>query len=366
MAHLGGIVSRGPGLVFVEATSITPEGRITPEDSGLWKQSQAEALKKIVDFAHSQNKLIAIQLGHAGRKASTVAPWISGSDTATAKVGGWPNDCVAPSAIAYSDRLPDPSALSLGQIEKLKAAFVESIKLAIWAGVDAIEIHAAHGYLLSEFLSPTSNKRTDQYGGSFENRCRLVLEVAEAARRTMPAGMPLFMRYSATEWLEEDYPDEPSWTIEDSIALAKLLVGKIDLIDVSSGGNSSRQHIHAGPVRFGKDDYSAFQAVCCFLSFPSASANVLALCDQNQTSRRRQTPRRHRGRHYQWQDGAGDDGPGPGCDLCRPHVPEEPRSCVHHGGRTRRGRAHAQSDPLGLCRSRHRQKVTRWSEQQRA
>lgn len=264
MAHLGGIISRGPGLAFVEATSVTPEGRITPEDSGLWKQSQAEALKKIVDFAHSQNQLIGIQLGHAGRKASTVAPWISGGDTATEAVHGWPNDTLAPSAIAYSDRMPDPNAMTLAQIGELKEAFVAAVKRALWAGVDVIEIHGAHGYLISEFLSPQTNKRTDDYGGSFENRTRLLMELIAASREVMPDGMPLFVRISATEWLEENFPDEPSWTLDESIKLAKQLAGKIDFLDVSSGGNSAKQHIHAGPVRFGKTDYTAFQAVGLF------------------------------------------------------------------------------------------------------
>ena len=261
MAHLGGILTRGPGLTFVEATAVTAEGRITPEDSGMWKDSQGTALKRIVDFAHSQNQLIGIQLAHAGRKASAVAPFLSSGDTATQAVNGWPDNVLAPSAIPYSERLPKPHAMTLEEIQSLKESWVAATKRSIAAGIDVVEVHAAHGYLLCSFLSPQTNKRTDQYGGSFENRTRLLLEVIDATRAVMPPGMPLFTRISATEWLDEDFPDEPSWRIEDSVELAKLLVGKIDFLDVSSGGNSARQHIHAGPIRFGKSNLSAFQAV---------------------------------------------------------------------------------------------------------
>ncbi|MCJ1443254.1 MAG: hypothetical protein MMC23_003752 [Stictis urceolatum] len=262
LAHLGGILKRGPGLTFIEATSVTPEGRITPQDSGLWKQSQAEALKKVVDFAHSQNQKIGIQIAHAGRKASTVAPWISGGDTSTKAVGGWPDAVVAPSALAHSERLPDPLELSLSDIEDLKEKWVATVKRAVWAGFDVVEIHNAHGYLLHEFLSPVSNKRTDKYGGSWENRARLTMEIVELTRKNIPESMPLFLRLSATDWLEEEMPDEPSWRVEDSVRLAKMLVGKVDLLDVSSGGNSPKQHIHAGPVQIpGVDGKStAYQA----------------------------------------------------------------------------------------------------------
>lgn len=143
MSHLGGILSRGPGLTFVEATSITPEGRITPEDAGLWKDSQIEPLRRIVEFAHSQGQKIAIQLGHAGRKASTVAPWLSSGDTATKDVGGWPDNVMAPSDVPYNEKFPKPRALSQQDIEDLKAAFVASVKRALKAGFDVIEIHNA-------------------------------------------------------------------------------------------------------------------------------------------------------------------------------------------------------------------------------
>ena len=260
MAHLGGIISRGPGISFIEATSVTANGRITPEDSGIWLDSQADELAKVVEFAHSQGQKIGIQLAHAGRKASTVAPWISGGSTATKNVGGWPDNTWAPSAEAFSDTYPNPVAITLEQIEEYKSAFADGVRRALRAGFDVIEIHNAHGYLLHEFVSPVTNKRTDQYGGSFENRVRLTLEIVELTRKIIPEGMPLFLRISATDWLEEVEPDTPSWRIEDTVELAKLLVGKVDVLDVSSGGNSPKQHIHAGAIQNSKLD-TAYQAV---------------------------------------------------------------------------------------------------------
>ena len=249
LTHLGGIAQRGPGLTMVEATGITAEGRITPECSGLWQDSQMPKLKEIVEFVHSQNQIIGIQLGHAGRKASTVAPWLSMGATAGADVSGWPDDVWAPSAIAFSDDFPSPKALTLERIQELKKAFVESVKRAVACGFDFIEIHNAHGYLLHEFLSPVSNKRTDQYGGSFENRTRLTLEIVEAVREVIPKEMPLFLRISATDWLEElkdQFPE--SWTVEDTAGLAPLLAARgVDLLDVSTGGIHPQQKVKSGP-----------------------------------------------------------------------------------------------------------------------
>lgn len=243
LAHLGGIISRGPGLSFVEATSVTANGRITPQDSGLWLDSQIAPLKRIVEFAHSQNQHIAIQLGHAGRKASTVAPWISGADASSTVVGGWPDDVVSPSSIPYSDRFPDTKELSLAEIEDLKGAWVQAVRRSLEAGFDVIEIHSAHGYLLHEFLSPVSNQRKDQYGGSFENRSRLLLELADITRDLIPETMPLFVRISATDWLEEK--DYQSWNVEESIQLAKELAKRgVDLLDVSSAGIHPDQNIN--------------------------------------------------------------------------------------------------------------------------
>lgn len=192
---MGGIFTRGPGLTIIEATAVLPEGRITPEDSGLWEDRHIAPHQKIVEFAHSQNQKIGIQLAHAGRKASTVAPWLSAGDVAAEAVKGWPNDVWAPSAIPFNDRFPTPKALTKEGIKGIVTAFVNATKRALQAGYDVIEIHAAHGYLLFEFLSPISNRRTDEYGGSFENRIRLILEVADAVRAVIPATMPLFLRY---------------------------------------------------------------------------------------------------------------------------------------------------------------------------
>lgn len=234
---------------MVEATAVVPEGRITPEDSGLWQDSQIAPLAKTIEFAHSQNQKIAIQLAHAGRKASTVAPWLSMGATATEAVGGWPNNVLGPSAISFSPgNFPDPKAMTVKQIEEFKVAFVEAAKRAVKAGIDVIEIHNAHGYLLHEFLSPVSNTRTDNYGGSFENRTRLTLELAKLVRAAIPEGMPLFMRISATDNLENtDFKGE-SWTLADSVRLAPLLAeAGVDLLDVSSGGNHLSQKIAPVP-----------------------------------------------------------------------------------------------------------------------
>jgi 2,4-dienoyl-CoA reductase-like NADH-dependent reductase (Old Yellow Enzyme family) len=250
--HMGGIIQRGPGIATVEATAVTSEGRITPEDSGLWKDSQIGPLRDVVTFAHSQNQKIMIQLAHAGRKASTVAPWLSAGDTAGTELNGWPDNVYAPSAIAFSSTFPKPKAMTKQDIEEYKSAFVASVKRALEAGFDAIEIHNAHGYLLHEFISGVSNHRTDEYGGSFENRIRLTLEVIDLTRKTIPKDMPLFLRISATDWLEENEKPElrdASWKLEDTVRLAPILAAHgVDVLDVSSGGNHSEQHIHLKPA----------------------------------------------------------------------------------------------------------------------
>lgn len=244
MAHLGGIVSRGPGLTFFEATAVSPEGRITPEDLGIWSDEHIPAFKEIATFAHSQNQKIGIQLAHAGRKASTVAPWLSFSATAGEDQDGWPNNVVAPSAITHSEGFPSPKELTKEGIQRIKQTFVDAAKRAVKAGIDVIEIHAAHGYLLHEFASPVSNHRTDEYGGSFENRTRLHLEIVEAVRAAIPEDMPLFVRISATDRLETVFPDQPSWTVQDSIRLAELFAERgVDVLDVSSAGNHPQQSL---------------------------------------------------------------------------------------------------------------------------
>lgn len=245
-AHIGGIVSRGPGLFIMEATAVQARGRISPEDSGIWLDAHIPGLARLVQFAHSQNQKIGIQIAHAGRKASTVPPFLSMGDTAGKDANGWPDDVVAPSAIAFSETFPQPRAMTLREIEELKADFVRGAVRAVKAGFDVIEIHNAHGYLLHQFLSPITNQRTDQYGGSFENRVRLTLEIVEEIRAAIPEDMPLFVRISATDWLENN-PDFPeSWTVEQSAKLAVLLAERgVDLLDVSSGGQHPAAKYHA-------------------------------------------------------------------------------------------------------------------------
>ncbi|KAL8639432.1 MAG: hypothetical protein Q9228_003538 [Teloschistes exilis] len=242
-------IMRGPGLSMIEATAVTPEGRITPEDSGLWKDSQMAPLKYTVDFAHSQGQKIAIQLAHAGRKASSVAPWKTRSGVAqTTKLGhtGWPDNVLAPSDVPY-EGLANPRAMTKDDIENLKSAWVAAVRRSVKIGFDVIEIHNAHGYLLHSFVSPVSNKRTDEYGGSFENRIRLTLEIVELTRQNVPEDMPIFLRISATDWLEYEEGLE-SWKIEDTVRLAEILATKgVDLLDVSSGGNHPKQKVKTGP-----------------------------------------------------------------------------------------------------------------------
>ncbi|GAM89356.1 hypothetical protein ANO11243_073930 [Dothideomycetidae sp. 11243] len=247
MAHLGGIISRGPGLACVEATAVTANGRITPQDMGLWKDSQIAPLARVVEFAHSQNQKIMIQLGHAGRKASTVAPWLSSASLASDKLGGWAGDVVGPSAIAWDSRHADPKEMSTSDIQAFKQSFLASVRRALKAGFDAIEIHAAHGYLLSSFLAEPSNTRTDNYGGSFDNRVRLLLETARETRAVIPDSMPLFVRVNGSD------NHKGGWTDEDTARLAPLLVDAgVDALDVSSGGNHPDQAVD--------DDGPAYQA----------------------------------------------------------------------------------------------------------
>ncbi|CEL02159.1 Putative NADH:flavin oxidoreductase/12-oxophytodienoate reductase [Aspergillus calidoustus] len=264
LATLGHYALKGASLVFVEATGVQPNGRISAYCPGLWDDSQIEGLRRVSDFVKSQGALSGIQLAHAGRKASVAAPWVAGSTT-THKASlradkdqfGWPDDVVGPSGgIEHTwDGLglkPEggywpPRALTVAEIQELVGDWVRAAKRAVAAGVDVIEIHAAHGYLIHQFLSPVTNRRTDEYGGSFEGRVRLLLEIAAAIRREIPEGMPLFVRVSATEWLEgtEVGQQYGSWTVDDTIRLAKLLPGVgVDLLDVSSGGNHPRSKLN--------------------------------------------------------------------------------------------------------------------------
>ena len=237
--HIGSFATGGTGMIMMEATGVVPEGRISTACLGLWNEAQSKRLKPIVDFAHSMGTQIGIQLAHAGRKASCLPPW-SDHPMASKEEGGW--DCVAPSAISFGGKYPVPKALTKKEIQDLVTAFASSAKRAVAAGFDLVEIHAAHGYLIHQFLSPISNQREDEYGGSFENRTRFILEIARTVRSAIPIGMPLFVRISASDWLED------GWTIDESVELCKLLkdVG-VDLIDVSSGGTSSGAPVPVGP-----------------------------------------------------------------------------------------------------------------------
>ncbi|KAF4826041.1 NADPH dehydrogenase afvA [Colletotrichum tropicale] len=247
ITHYGGMAQRGPGLMMVEATAVQANGRITPEDSGIWLDAHVETLKKHVEFAHSQNQLIAIQLAHAGRKASTLAPWLGFETLAGQEAGGWPQDVVGPSDLAWSDKHATPREMTIAEIDQLKQDFVKGAYRSLHAGFDVIELHFAHGYLISSFLSPASNKRTDQYGGSFENRTRLAIELVDAVREVIAEDMPLFVRISATDWLDTNPEwDGPSWTVDESVKLAQILADHgVDVLDVSTGGNHSQQKIVA-------------------------------------------------------------------------------------------------------------------------
>ena len=224
---------------MLEASAVTPEGRISIGDLGIWKDEHLEKLSQIVRFIHSQGSRAGIQLAHAGRKASMTVPF-GGERLLTPEEGRW--QTVAPSAIPFSETYSTPKALDEAEIAGLISAFSDAAKRANTAGFDFVEIHAAHGYLLHEFLSPLSNQRTDQYGGSFENRTRLPLEVTDAVRSAWPDHLPLFVRISATDWAEG------GWTADESVELARhLRECGVDLVDVSSGGLVPHAKIPAGP-----------------------------------------------------------------------------------------------------------------------
>ncbi|HEY0867296.1 MAG TPA: NADH:flavin oxidoreductase/NADH oxidase, partial [Fimbriimonas sp.] len=226
LVHLGSRASGGAGLVMVEATAVTPEGRISPADVGIYTDRHAEPLARIARFVESQGAVPAIQLAHAGRKASSSVPW-EGRAGLSPDEGGW--EVVGPSAVAFDDRHPRPRALDAQGIERVVEAFGSAARRALQAGYKVLEIHAAHGYLLHEFLSPLSNRRDDEYGGSLENRMRLPLRVAETVRAL--TDLPVFVRISATDWAEG------GWDIEQSVEFCRrLALLEIDLIDVSSGG----------------------------------------------------------------------------------------------------------------------------------
>jgi len=237
--HLGSRAVGGAGLILAEATAVLPEGRISPQDLGIWNDGHIEMLSRIVGFIHEQGSIAGMQLAHAGRKASTSRPW-EGHDAVPESEGGW-TKVVAPSALKFSDTYPMPQALTRAGIQEVVAAFAAAARRACQAGFRVVEIHAAHGYLIHEFLSPLSNQREDEYGGSFENRTRLCREVVNAVRSAWPKELPLFVRISATDWTEG------GWDIDQSITLARELkeIG-VDFIDCSSGGNVPHAKIPVG------------------------------------------------------------------------------------------------------------------------
>ncbi|KAL1948244.1 hypothetical protein VTO73DRAFT_12319 [Trametes versicolor] len=266
-AILGAVILRGPGLTIIEATAVSPEGRGTLHDCGLWSDAQVVPLRELVQFAHSQGQKIGVQLGHAGRKGSTAPLWLAPNAIIPKAHGGWSEEVLAPSPNAYKEGdlkkawmvneefkatleegakevVQQPKELTKDGIREVVGQWAAAAKRAVDAGIDVIEIHAAHGYLLHEFLSPVANKRTDDYGGSFENRARIVLEVVDAVREVIPDSTPLFLRLSATDWLEKTAPNEPSWQLDDTVRLTGLAADHgVDLIDVSSGGIDSRQKL---------------------------------------------------------------------------------------------------------------------------
>jgi 2,4-dienoyl-CoA reductase-like NADH-dependent reductase (Old Yellow Enzyme family) len=237
LVHLGARAVGGAALVMTEATAVSPEGRISPQDLGLWRDEHVEMLSRIVGFIHAQRRAAGIQLAHAGRKGSTRRPW---EGMGAVDVDGWIP--VAPTDVPFAPGVPTPRALETHQISAVVADFAAAARRARDAGFDVVEVHAAHGYLLHEFLSPLSNARTDAYGGSFDNRIRFCLEVVDAVRGVWPDRLPVLVRISTTDWVEG------GWDVEQSIALARHLKAHgVDLIDCSSGGNVAAVKIPLAP-----------------------------------------------------------------------------------------------------------------------
>ncbi len=238
LVHLGSRAVGGAALILLEATGVTPEGRITPGDLGIWSDGHVESYARITRFLRSQGCVPGIQIAHAGRKASTAAPWEGGGAIAPS-AGGWTP--LAPSPIPFADNYALPREMTLADIAAAQQAFAGAAKRALAAGFQVVEIHAAHGYLLHEFLSPLSNHRTDAYGGSFDARIRMLLETAQAVRAVWPEGLPLFVRISTPDW------DEQGWTVEESIELSRRLkmIGT-DLIDCSAGGSVAHPKVPSG------------------------------------------------------------------------------------------------------------------------
>lgn len=240
LVHLGSRATGGVGLILMEATAVVPEGRITPDDLGIWKDDHIPALQRITRFIAQQGSVPGIQLAHAGRKASDWRPWLGKTGNAPADCGGW--QPVGPSPIAFSEDRLTPTVLTSKDIATIVAAFADAATRAYKAGFKVVEIHAAHGYLLHQFLSPLSNQRDDQYGGSFDNRSRFLIEVVTAVRQVWPAELPLFVRLSATEWTEGGFD------IDDTVKLCQRLATLgVDLIDTSTGGNIATAKVPVAP-----------------------------------------------------------------------------------------------------------------------
>jgi 2,4-dienoyl-CoA reductase-like NADH-dependent reductase (Old Yellow Enzyme family) len=240
LVHLGTRAVGGAALVFTEATAVSPEGRISPDDLGIWKDDHISFLKKITRFIKEQGAVPGIQLAHAGRKASQLSPW-KGRRSLKENEGGW--QTLAPYAVAFKEGEPVPKEMTKEEIVQLVKDFGSASKRAVEAGFEVFEIHGAHGYLVNEFLSSTSNHRTDEYGGSFENRIRLLLEIVDEMRSIIKRELPLFVRISATEWVND------GWNENDSVVLAKILKEHgTDVIDCSTGGNSHMQKIPVRPL----------------------------------------------------------------------------------------------------------------------
>ncbi len=243
LVHLGSRAVGGAALVMTEATAVEARGRIAPQDLGIWDDRHIEMLSRITAFILEQGAIPGIQLAHAGRKASVARPWEGGKGVGP-QMGGWPQEVIGPSSLAFTETYHTPQAMSLAQINEVTEAFRLAAIRSRQAGFQVIEIHAGHGYLLNQFLSPASNKRQDEYGGSLPGRARLLLEITRAIRAEWPESYPLFARISATDWL----PDHEGFDIEDSVELAGLLSNAgIDLIDTSTGGVSADQQIKPGP-----------------------------------------------------------------------------------------------------------------------
>ncbi len=244
LVHLGSRAVGGAGLVMVEATAVEARGRIAPEDMGIWADKHIEPLARIARFIQQQGAVAGIQLAHAGRKASVARPWEGNGGLSEAE-GGWPTEVVGPSPLPFSQTYHTPHELSRSEISAVVEAFATATRRARQAGFQVIEIHAGHGYLLNQFLSPASNRRTDEYGGDLAGRARLLLEILAAVEADWPTEWPIFVRISATDWLP---PTEPGFTLDESVELARLLTTRrVDLLDVSSGGVSTGQQIKVEP-----------------------------------------------------------------------------------------------------------------------